>query len=75
MWQHHCEKCFACLQWCPQEAIQFGSKTSGRKRYHHPDVKLADMVRSSSKDQDQCGLVKAAEAAPTPPDVGAQPTG
>lgn len=44
VWQHHCEQCFACLQWCPQEAIQFGSNTSGGKRYHHPDVKLADMV-------------------------------
>jgi len=50
VWQHHCEQCFACLQWCPQEAIQFGSKTSGRKRYHHPDVKLADMLRPSSEE-------------------------
>jgi len=22
VWQHHCEQCFACLQWCPKEAIQ-----------------------------------------------------
>jgi MinD superfamily P-loop ATPase len=44
VWQHRCEQCFACLQWCSQEAIQFGSKTSGGKRYHHPDVKLADML-------------------------------
>jgi len=44
VWQHLCEQCFACLQWCPEEAIQFGSKTSGKKRYHHPDVKLSDMV-------------------------------
>ena len=22
-----CEQCFACLQWCPQEAIQYGKKT------------------------------------------------
>lgn len=56
VWQHRCEQCFACLQWCPQEAIQFGSKTSGGKRYHHPDVKLADMVhltprRKVTKDQ------------------------
>ncbi|MBN1875605.1 MAG: EFR1 family ferrodoxin [Anaerolineae bacterium] len=42
-WQQRCEQCFACLQWCPQQAIQFGSNTAGRKRYHHPDVKLADM--------------------------------
>ena len=45
VWQHHCEQCFACLQWCPREAIQFGSKTSHGKRYHHPDVKLSDMLR------------------------------
>ena len=50
VWQHRCEQCFACLQWCPQEAIQFGSNTAGQKRYHHPDVKLADMLRRSSED-------------------------
>ena len=52
IWQHHCEQCFACLQWCPQEAVQFGEKTSGGKRYHHPDVKLADMLNALSKQQD-----------------------
>ncbi|MGB6369559.1 MAG: EFR1 family ferrodoxin, partial [Atribacterota bacterium] len=31
VWQHHCEQCFACLQWCPKEAIQFGSRTSHGK--------------------------------------------
>jgi Pyruvate/2-oxoacid:ferredoxin oxidoreductase delta subunit/flavodoxin len=48
-WQHHCEQCFACLQWCPQEAIQFGGNTANGKRYHHPDVKISDMLRQSSK--------------------------
>jgi ferredoxin len=43
VWQHHCEQCFACLQWCPKEAIQFGKKTSSEKRYHHPEVNLSDM--------------------------------
>jgi len=42
-WQHRCEQCFACLHWCPQAAIQFGAPTAGKRRYHHPDVKLADM--------------------------------
>jgi len=45
-WQQRCEQCFACLQWCPQQAIQFGSHTAGKRRYHHPDVRLADMVRA-----------------------------
>jgi len=43
-WQHHCERCLACLQWCPKEAIQFDKDSIGRKRYHHPDVELSDML-------------------------------
>jgi ferredoxin/flavodoxin len=49
-WQQRCEQCFACLQWCPQEAIQFGAKTMGEKRYHHPDVTVADMMLSASQE-------------------------
>lgn len=49
VWHHRCEQCFACLHWCPQEALQFGSETSGRRRYHHPDVKLADMLGQVSR--------------------------
>ncbi len=49
VWQRRCEQCFACLQWCPPKALQFGSNTVGRKRYHHPDVKLADMLRQAAK--------------------------
>jgi Pyruvate/2-oxoacid:ferredoxin oxidoreductase delta subunit len=46
-WQHHCEQCLACIQWCPQEAIQFGKKTPRYERYRHPDVKLQDMTALS----------------------------
>jgi flavodoxin/NAD-dependent dihydropyrimidine dehydrogenase PreA subunit len=46
-WQHRCVQCFACLHWCPKEAIQFGNKTSKGKRYHHPDVKLLDIQRQN----------------------------
>jgi len=51
-WLGHCEQCFACLQWCPQEAIQFGGNTTDRKRYHHSGVTLADMLRLAPKDRD-----------------------
>jgi ferredoxin len=44
MWRHHCEQCMACLQWCPREAIQFGARTAGRKRYRHPDFKARDFI-------------------------------
>jgi ferredoxin len=47
VWQHHCEKCLACIQWCPKEAIQFRDVTLKRKRYHHPEVRLSDMLKRS----------------------------
>lgn len=46
-WLHHCEQCLACIQWCPKEAIQYGKKTPLYERYHHPDIKLEDMISIS----------------------------
>ena len=46
-WQHQCEKCLTCIQWCPKQAIQFKDVTLKRKRYHHPDVNLSDMLKRS----------------------------
>ena len=43
VWKHHCELCCACIHLCPVEAIQYGHKTKTRGRYHHPDLKIADM--------------------------------
>jgi len=42
-WNHRCEMCFACLHFCPVEAIQWGKRTEGRGRYKHPDLKVSDM--------------------------------
>jgi len=44
VWQHRCEQCFACLQWCPVQAIQFRQGTINGRRYHHPKVKLSDII-------------------------------
>lgn len=41
-WQHHCENCLACYNWCPQQAVQ-GGITKGHF-YHHQDVELPDML-------------------------------
>ena len=41
-WSDKCEQCMACLQWCPVEAIQFGRRTAGRRRYRHPEFKASD---------------------------------
>jgi hypothetical protein len=39
----------ACIQWCPQEAIQYGKKTVKYPRYHHPEVVLEDMLERKIK--------------------------
>lgn len=43
-WQHHCHQCLACIQWCPQGALQYGKKTPAYPRYHHPEVKVMDLI-------------------------------
>ena len=45
VWKHHCEQCLACIQWCPREAIQYGKSSAKRRRYHHPEIRLADMLK------------------------------
>lgn len=47
-WKRNCDQCFACLQWCPEKAIQYGKNTVARKRYHHPDVKIADIIKHAA---------------------------
>ncbi len=49
VWQHHCEQCLACIQWCPEEAIQYGKNTATKKRYHHPAIKLQEMMARVSR--------------------------
>jgi len=44
LWQHHCERCLACIQWCPCEAIEYGSRTIGRRRYHNTAMKAEDII-------------------------------
>jgi hypothetical protein len=33
----------ACIQWCPEQAIQYGTKTAAYERYHNPEVTVKDM--------------------------------
>jgi len=49
IWNNKCEQCLACLQWCPQEAIQYGKKTPTRKRYHHPNANISDILNQAKK--------------------------
>ena len=45
VWHGRCEQCLACIQWCPEECIQYGKKTKNYERYHHPEVKVKDLLR------------------------------
>jgi ferredoxin len=47
-WQNHCESCLACINWCPKKAISGGIMTDRvQTNYHHPGVKVSDMVLRS----------------------------
>jgi ferredoxin len=52
-WRHHCEACYGCLQWCPRESIQLGTKTAGRRRYRNPEVRFADIARIEVEPQEK----------------------
>lgn len=43
-WRENCQECLACLHFCPVKCIEFGSRTTGRKRYHHPKITYADLL-------------------------------
>jgi ferredoxin len=43
-WKNRCEQCMACLQWCPKQAIDVKDKTQGERRYHHPEIKVKDII-------------------------------
>ncbi|MDF2570680.1 MAG: hypothetical protein K0R55_2284 [Sporomusa sp.] len=45
-WLDNCQECLACLHFCPEKSIEFGGRTVGRKRYHHPKILAADIINS-----------------------------
>ena len=47
----NCISCLACFHWCPQEAIWMSKGEEEMKRrfkYHHPDVKLNDILKQKN---------------------------
>ena len=43
-WQHKCQQCLACINFCPEKSIQFGTKTLTSNRYHHPEITVQDLL-------------------------------
>jgi ferredoxin len=45
-----CEQCQACLNWCPEQAIQFLRMTAATPRYTHPEITLAAMLNALDRE-------------------------
>lgn len=43
-WHGNCEQCIGCMQWCPSKAIQNCEESINHRKYHHPDIKLKELV-------------------------------
>ena len=43
-WQHKCEVCLGCINYCPQKAIQYGENTLKRERFNHPYIKVKELM-------------------------------
>jgi ferredoxin len=41
--KHTCEQCMACIQYCPQKAINYKDKTQGKLRYTHPQINYKEL--------------------------------
>jgi len=47
-WQHKCQQCLACINFCPEKSIQFEEKTLKTGRYHHPEIKLKEIINQKN---------------------------
>jgi ferredoxin len=36
--RHTCEQCVACIQFCPQKALNYKNVTQNRRRYTNPEI-------------------------------------
>jgi len=43
-WQHKCQLCLACINFCPEKSIQFGTETLKTGRYHHPEITVQEII-------------------------------
>lgn len=41
---HNCQRCMACIQYCPQKAIQVKGKDVNKPRYFHPEVSIKEIA-------------------------------
>lgn len=49
-WGINCEQCMACIQYCPEEAIDCFWWTKGRRRYRHPMVSAKMLLSEKTRN-------------------------
>lgn len=54
--QHHCEQCVACIQFCPKQAINYKDKTQSRRRYKNPEITYAGLAELYRKSRSLSGV-------------------
>ncbi len=47
VWQHRCENCLACYNWCPVHAIEGGIAEKGYY-YRHPEIKALEIMKQGN---------------------------
>jgi ferredoxin len=47
-WLHRCEFCLACIQYCPQKAIQWKDITQKKGRYHYKGIAAGEIAKQKS---------------------------
>ncbi|MCX7748079.1 MAG: EFR1 family ferrodoxin [Clostridia bacterium] len=46
IWKDGCAQCFACIHWCPHNAVRYGFVSLNKKRtYRHPDITVKDIMK------------------------------
>jgi ferredoxin len=46
--KHNCEQCMACIQYCPEAAINYKDKTQKKKRYTNPAITHTELARMNA---------------------------
>jgi ferredoxin len=46
--KHTCEQCMACIQYCPEAAINYKDKTQKKKRYTNPSISYKELARMNA---------------------------
>lgn len=42
-----CQECEGCINYCPLKSIEYGKKSKKWERYHHPNIKVKDLMEQS----------------------------